>query len=67
MKLGIAKKVIWMEKTLLQHNNIEQNGVNYEAMNNQILHALFTICKMSKHTSIEKRVTPDIIGKTLKK
>ena len=38
-------KVIQMENTMLQHNNVSQNVIGFEAMNNRIFHALFAIVK----------------------
>jgi len=67
LKLDIAKRVIQMENTSAQGTSIQLNEADFEAMNNRILHSLFTICKMSKHSSVEKRVTRAIIGRTLKK
>ena len=56
-----------MEITSAQGTSIQLNETDFEAMNNRILLCLFTICKMSKHSSVEKRVTRAIIGRTLKK
>ena len=67
LKVDIAKRVIQMESTSAQGTSIQLNEADFEAMNNKILHCLFTICKMAKHSSVEKRVTRAIIGRTLKK
>ena len=39
LKLDIAKNVIQMETTLLQHNNVSKNEVDFKAVNNIVLYA----------------------------
>ena len=47
LKLDIAKRVIQMENTTSQGNTVPLDEAFFEAMNNRILHYLFSICKMS--------------------
>ena len=64
LKLDIARKVIKNEEI---GTGTYKTKPNYEKMTQKVLHILFTMLKISKDASIEKRILRAIVGKIFKK